>query len=663
MNLFYCSPRQRKMLKYLLITEEYVSGTKLSTFLGISDRTVRNDIGILNYILEQYNCQIISKRGKGYKLESKNKELLNNILSQYEGYKKQKDERVYEIITILLCSKNSVDLFELEEKLYISRTTLETEIQNMKKMIKSIYPSIDIRRKKSRIELIGNETTLRFLLNEIIMLKYDAKKQNLFITNDFFTNNDFEETKKIIESIAIKYSLNLDDSAIADISVYIIIAQIRLNLNKKIISINDKQKQENDKLYEASNDIYEKTIGKEIETNEYKQNEICQIAIKLSFVNLLNPTEKSTGETKKECSKQIIEIVESLILNIKNDYNLDLSTDDELFTGLAFHIRALINRVKYQQLAESPILEIIKKQYTFIFELSLHIYEIFKKVLNITLNESELSYIAAHIAAAIERMKLHYGESGVKTIIISHLKTSYTNLLISNLKNIFSSNIEIIGHYPVYKIQEALQEESDLILSTCKVEKELIDKKNIKYMQIGLVLSNEEQQKLAELIEETANEKIYLKSQNSNDNSNILNKFEKDLFFPNLNIKTKNDALSLISNAMYLKGYVQNDFLNKLIEREKLSNTVIDGIIAIPHPIRACSNETKIGVITTPQSIIWGDFKVKMIFVLAIKKDEKTFIRNFFKFINNLTKDKNNIDILINSKTYKEFIYNTQKFI
>ena len=85
-------------------------------------------------------------------------------------------------------------------------------------------------------------------------------------------------------------------------------------------------------------------------------------------------------------------------------------------------------------------------------------------------------------------------------------------------------------------------------------------------MQIGLVLSNEEQQKLAELIEETANEKIYLKSQNSNDNSNILNKFEKDLFFPNLNIKTKNDALSLISNAMYLKGYVQNDFLNKLIE-------------------------------------------------------------------------------------------------
>ena len=65
---------------------------------------------------------------------------------------------------------------------------------------------------------------------------------------------------------------------------------------------------------------------------------------------------------------QIIEIVESLISNIKDDYDLDLSMDDELFMGLIFHVRALINRVKYQQLVESPILDMIKKQYTFIFK-------------------------------------------------------------------------------------------------------------------------------------------------------------------------------------------------------------------------------------------------------------------------------------------------------
>lgn len=641
------------MLKYLISSEDYVSGKKLSNHLGVSDRTIRSDVGILNYVLEQYNCQITSKRGKGYKLETNNKDLLNNILLQYDGYKNQKKERIYEIITILLCSKTKVDLFELEEKLYISRTTLENEIQNMKQMLKSFYPSIDIRREKGKIELIGNETTLRFLLNEIIMLKYDASKQKIFINNNHFKNENFENIRKIIEEIAVKYRLNIDDGAISDIAVYIIIAQIRLKLGKKVIFIKDNTTEENDILYKASKDIYEKTLN-EFNNNEYRKNEIYQIAIKLSFVNLFTPLEISREEAEKQIPKQIIEIVKSLILNIKNDYNLDLSTDDELFMGLIFHIQALINRVKYQQLSESPILETIKKQYTFIFELSLHIYEIFKKVLNIQLNESELSYIAAHIAAAIERMRLHYGESGVKTIVISHLKTSYTNLMISNLKNTFSSNIEITGCYPVYKVMEAISESPSMILSTCKIEKELLPK-NIKYMQIGLVLSNEEQQKLAEMIEEIRNEQIYVQSQNS---ENITNKFDKDLFFPNLNIKTKENALSLMANTMLLKGYVQDDFFSKVLEREKLSNTVIDNIIAIPHPIEACANKTVIGVITLSKPIFWDKFKVSIIFVLAVKKDEKTYMRNFFKFINKLTRNKENIESLVNSKTFKEFIIN-----
>lgn len=657
MNLFYCSPRQRKMLKYLLSSKSYISGTTLSNILGISDRTVRSDIGFLNYVLEQYNCQIISKRGKGYKIESENKDLLNNIISQYDGYKNSKKERVYDLITILLCSKTSVDLFDLEEKLFISRTTLENEIHNMKDILKTFYPSIDIRRKKGTIELIGNETILRFLFNEIIMLKYDSNKQRLFINNELFDNENFNNIREKITDTAKKYTLNIDDNAIADIAVYIMITQIRLNLNKKIISIKKRTNKENDILYKASYEIYKINIGNFI-NNEYEENEIYQIAVKLSFVNLFSSLDMTKKEAMEKIPKQIIDIVQSLILNIKNDYDLDLSNDEELFMGLVFHIQALINRVKYQQLTKSPILETIKKQYTFIFELSLHIYEIFKEILNIKLNESELSYIAAHIAAAIERMRLHYGNIGIKTVILSNMKSSYTNLLISNLKNTFSSNIEIIGFYPIYRIEDALKENIDLILSTCQINNNLIPT-NIKHMEIGLVLSNEEQKQLTDIIEEIKNEQIYIKT-NEND---VLNKFEKDLFFPNLNIKTKEDALSLMSNAMFLKGYVQNDFLNKLLEREKLSNTVIDNIIAIPHPIEACANKTIIGVITLPKTINWDKFKVQIIFVLAIKNTEKTYMRNFFKFINRLTQNKENLNKLINSKTFKEFLENIRQFI
>ncbi|MCQ4795029.1 PTS sugar transporter subunit IIA [Anaerofustis stercorihominis] len=660
MNLFYCSPRQRKMLKLLISSEGYITGPELSNKLGVSDRTIRNDVGILNYVLEQYNCQVISKRGKGYILKSENKELLNSILSQYSGYKNQKKERVYDIIIMLLCEKNNVDLYEIEDSLFISRTTLENEIQNIKEMLKSFYPSIDLRREKGKIELIGNETTLRFLLNEILMLKYDSKKQKLFIQNKYFKKESFEVIRDNVSKIALKYHLDIDDSAVADIAVYLLIAKVRLKLNKRIIKLKDEVNKDNDILYKIGEELYKEILEDKSE-NDYKQNEINQIAVKLSFVNLFTPLNLTREEAKRQMPSQIIEIVESLISNIKDDYDLDLSMDDELFMGLIFHVRALINRVKYQQLVESPILDMIKKQYTFIFELSLHIYEIFKKVLGIKLTESELSYIAAHIAAAIERMRLHYGKAGVKIAIISHMAPSYTKLLVSNLKNIFSQNIEIIGSYPVYKIDEALEENPSIILSTCKIENLNIPA-NIKHMEISLVLSNEEQQILASLIEDVRSEFVYKKSSKAeNIDESIINKFNKDLFFPNLNVNTKEEALSLISNVMLLKGYVNNDFLDKVLEREKLSNTVLDNMIAIPHPVEACANKTIIGVISLPKAITWGDYKVKLIFVLAVRKDEKAYMRNVFKFISRLMDDKNKVDKLVNSKTFKEFIESVKK--
>lgn len=149
MNLFYCSIRQKKLLKILLKTDNYVTGSSLSTTLFVSDRTIRNDIGMLNCILEDYQCQIVSKRGKGYKVKAENKELLNSILSKYVE-REQNQEREHLIILQLLNAEKPIDLFDLEEFLFISRSTLNTELQNVKKTLDSLYPSIDLRRKMAK---------------------------------------------------------------------------------------------------------------------------------------------------------------------------------------------------------------------------------------------------------------------------------------------------------------------------------------------------------------------------------------------------------------------------------------------------------------------------------------------------------------------------------
>jgi len=136
MNLSYCVPRQRNLLKILLTKNEWITGVQLSCMLHVTDRTVRSDVSVLNYILEQYNSSILSARGKGYYLQSKNKEALHFILSKNSEFKNiSKETCIRKILLLLLITNTEIDLYDLEEKLFISRTSLESYIKNIEKIL------------------------------------------------------------------------------------------------------------------------------------------------------------------------------------------------------------------------------------------------------------------------------------------------------------------------------------------------------------------------------------------------------------------------------------------------------------------------------------------------------------------------------------------------
>lgn len=651
MNLFYCSIRQKKLLKTLLKANGYVTGRSLSAELLVSDRTIRNDVGMLNCILEDYQCQIVSKRGKGYKLKTEDKELLTSILSKYIG-RDQNQEREHLIITQLLNAKKPIDLFELEESLFISRSTLNTELQRIKKTLNSLYPAIDLRRKNGKIELVGNETTLRFLFNELLMFDYELGNQRL-CSSDAALNQEFLTIRAFVSKTSSNYSFEIDDNALADISAYLLITKKRLAMNKPIVKMNEDTLKKESAIDQLAKELANNVLV-DFQDEPYFENEINQIAIKLSFINLFSSIYMTKDEIQQHTPKQIIEIVDSLIQNIQDEYALNLSVDEDLYAGLVFHVSALVNRVKYKRFSENPMLETIKKEYSFSFELSLHIYEIFKDILGIKLNESEVSYIAAHLAASMERLRMKFDKAELRTVLISHLNPGYTQLIVSNLKNLFSTTIDIIGTYPLYKLDEALGEGPIIILSTCKLQRKKIPE-NCWYFHMNPVFSNEEQKKLIQFVEQVQNEILYRQLENQERKlETISDKFDEELFFKELNVKTKEEALALVSNIMLLKGYVEGDFLKKTLERETLSATVLDHMIAIPHPVQACAKKTVIGVITLSKPIPWGKYKVKLVFVLAIKREEKVFIREFFKFIHAITKDPMKVEALYSAKNFTD---------
>ena len=57
-----------KILRFFLENEKWITGASIALSVGVSTRTVRNDIKELNQMLADRGAEITSEIGQGYKL-------------------------------------------------------------------------------------------------------------------------------------------------------------------------------------------------------------------------------------------------------------------------------------------------------------------------------------------------------------------------------------------------------------------------------------------------------------------------------------------------------------------------------------------------------------------------------------------------------------------
>jgi len=660
MNLSYCVPRQRKLLKILLTKNEWLTGIQLSCMLHVTDRTVRSDVSVLNYILEQYHSSIISARGKGYCLQTQNKEALLFVLSKNSELNNiSKEACIRRILLLLLTTGKKVDLYDLEEKFFISRTSLESYIKNIEKILVN-FSSLEIMRKHGAIKLSGPESSIRFMLNEILKIQYDHELGKFYCENEYIAETDFLRVYSYVISCIKKSNLFLDENGIVSIALYLAISKKRIEEGQFIENKeyhdtlrNQNQYDNYDLVYSVAKKMYQAIVFNDLEL-EKQTAEIHQIAIQLSFVNLFQTKDFSKEELIKNTSPLIINIVDSLVQVIKKDFYLDLTNDEELYIGLILHIRALVNRNRYSHEEINPILDSIKSQYPFVFELSLHIYEIFNDVMGIKLTEDELSYVTIHIAGAIERLSMQYSQSQIKIVIISHLSASYSDLLVSKLHSVYSSKIQVVGLFPIYRWKEALAAKPSIILVTSSVSQMLIrkSKSEIPILKIGPLFSVDNETALNIVLTKIRKNIIYSKKAEDS----IFSKFDKTLFFQNVHCQTVKETIDFLCDQLERKKMVPKKFRKFAFEREELASTALANAIAIPHPITACAYHTVFAVAILKKPILWGKYKAQIVFLIAVKPEEKTIIKDFFNFISFLMDTPKDVQKIINTQNFSDFL-------
>ncbi|WP_207669260.1 BglG family transcription antiterminator [Fonticella tunisiensis] len=647
--------RKRYIVEALLESDGVLKEHELAEKLDVSIRTIRNDINYLKSYLEKSNIFIKSKPRIGVWVEAdeNNKKALWDKLDVQNGNAEvafEQQSRCRYIIKKLLNSDRNITMQELADELFISKATVNLDMKLVEEWIKK--HNLGLHKKTYHgIKVVGNEKDFRFAIASYIR-ENTNKSINIDSINQMFQNTlmpDVEGLKdilthvgemeliyvnKIIYDIQRENNISLTDDSYWELTIYFLIMVDRIRKGKHVRFLNaDAVRIMKTREYSMALTVADK-IMKLLHLN-INQDEICYITMHLLGIKV-NVYSVSDDETVNFRFNEEIEVViNRLIKYIKDRFNLDLTMDKKLILGLSLHFVSAINRLKYGTSIHNPMIDEIKRNYPYAFNIAVEISNILKDSFQIDIIEDEIGFIALHLQAAIERNE-EIKNQRIRTYVVCNSGIGVAQLLSIQLKKNFPQ-IEISK---IVSISDLISEiktteykgKIQLVISTIPIKE--ID---VPIIHVNPVISPQDIKNIEREITRLTKLREY---------KNRLKRFlslraytREDLIFLEMNFKNKIELVEFVSSKLFDAGFVTREFAESVLEREKLSTTYIGNGAAMPHGYSQYVNKPIISIVQLKEPIDWEGKKVNIVFLcamdLSLNKDAEKLFEDIYEIVNN----------------------------
>lgn len=229
--------RWKEILKILKKAKEPVTSSQLSTDLQVSSKTVRNDIQELILLLRNHNMKINSYRGKGYELEMKDENSLQNFLQDIEETKEiipdEPGDRVNFLVERILLDSGYVKMEVLADELYISRSTLQSDLKKVREILKKYDLTLN-HKPNYGIKVNGSESKIRFCISEYIVNLKPAVLDEHHDGLAALPDNDLEIIRNNILSQLRKHNIIISDVSLQNLITHLAIACKRIQENNQV---------------------------------------------------------------------------------------------------------------------------------------------------------------------------------------------------------------------------------------------------------------------------------------------------------------------------------------------------------------------------------------------------------------------------------------------
>ena len=653
--------RQKQIIQILTksTNKNPITISTIAEILNVSSRTVLREMPKIEEWLDENGFNFIKKPGVGLIIDEslENQQLILELL-EVENVQKEysKEERKRIILSELLIAKEPLKLFYFTNQLKVSEGTLSNDLDGIEDWLKAFDIKL-IRRQGVGIYLEGNEKNYRKVLSDILYRTLEEKelikllKKSLnspssensiefSIENrmlNFIDKTIIKGIEKIVSELEEKFNFKLIDSDYIGLVVHISLAVQRIKNGEKI-SMDKSSLSELEILPEfaVATEITEKL--EKVFNIEIPKDEIGYITMHLKGARLrLNKVENDIDLDNLD----IKQISNYIITEVENDFNIEIINKQKLSKDIYNHLVPAISRMSMKLNIRNPLLENIKEQYSEIYHSCENACEILKKITKIDkIPESEVAYIAMHIAAAIEE---NLKNENLSVVIACPTGVGTSKLLGVNIKKEFP-NLDIKNSISVINIDtKKLKDDGiDFIISTVDLDVDY------RYICLNPMFLQKDKIKLKEFIHRYSKQRITKKiikkelkcdkdkiKNITNLGTEIISILEEVRVREINNVKTVNDLIGIASSVFAENVNHAKEMKKLLLEREEKSSTYLNGFnMMLLHCKDKKITSCKFGVIRLNEKLIEDGKEINFAIISLIpEKNTQTQI-NIMSHIN-----------------------------
>lgn len=622
--------RQDRVIGLLTREADWMTASELADVVGVTPRSIRTYVTALNARVPAGS--VVESGPLGYRAGSD-----AGVALRAAAEADSPRERVHRLARSLLAAPDGIDVYEAAEGFHVSPATLEGDLSRVRALLGGT--DLVLERTAARARLRGTEMSQRRLLSTLVHDETDAGAFDLEAARRTLGEGSigaaaFGPFKAELVAGLGELGYFVNEFGIGDVMVHIAITADRVAHGRALeVTFGGDPAPAQERVGALLDRLCDELLGVRLGAGDRRH----LAALVLSRVVAPGASE-AASDIRSRVEPEVETAVRGVVHRAASAFLVDIDHEDFVMR-LALHVQNLRLRAREQAWSRNPLTRSLKATYPMIFEVAVFIADGLQGLLGIPLMDDEIAYIAMHVGGRLERSR-RAGALLTATIVCPGYYELH-ELLRSSVDRSLGQAVDVVGvETRVDPDWDAI--DTDLVLTT--IDPPVLSERIVR-IQPFLTEGDIERVQAAAGRVRRGRRLARLRDE-------LGRYFSPEAFIGRLESDASVEtAIRALGARLVAQGVIDDDYVERTLEREALSSTAFTDSLAVPHALGMTATRTSIAVAIADPSIAWGEGRVQVVAMVAFSESDREAFQTVFEQLVEVFSERESVQRIVRRGT------------